>query len=335
MSSDTSTGSDLPAMNATDDAAFKAMEAEAAQQRTAAPPPPPPAQQQQKVEPPPPPPPAQQQQVEDDDPRGVLASDGKKYLPVAVHVQERKAWQGQKADLEAVNQQLRQQYETAMAALARVVPPAQQQQQQKPEPPPTNPHDKEMHPLDHMRWENEQLQARLAKLEGHTQQNQQMTEQQQALHRQQQAYANAHATYAKNNPTFGPAYSFVMDKMVEVHKAMGHSEQVAIQMANAVEWQTVTDAVNRKQNPFVVLEQLAKTFGYVPGQQQQQTLTPEQQLKKSQEAAAAAITLSGQPGGGAAVASLQSLVAMPKEAFAAAFAGPDGDAKFEKLAMGG
>jgi len=92
--------------------------------------------------------------------------------------------------------------------------------------------------------------------------------------------------------------------------------------------------VKRNENPFVVLENLAKTFGYVPGQQQQTTLTPAQQLAKSQEAAQAAITLSGQPGGQPAAASLQALVSMPKEQFAAAFAGDIDDAKWQKLAGG-
>ena len=335
MSDSSALGNDMPSMSAADEAAFAAMEAaERGAAATPPPPPPPPAQQQAAATPPPPPPPPAQQQVEDDDPRGVLANDGKKYLPVSVHVQERKTWQGQKADLEAVNAQLAAQLNASLAALSRVPGAQPQQQPQQPEKPATNPHDKEMHPLDHMRWENEQLQARLAKIEGRTQEQETMTAAQRQLANQQQAYANAHATFTKNNPAFGQAYSFLMDKMVQVHMAMKHPENVAIQMANAVEWQTVTDAVKRNENPFVVLENLAKTFGYVPGQQQHTTLTPAEQLAKSQEAAQAAITLSGQPGGQPAAASLQALVSMPKEQFAAAFAGDIDDAKWQKLAGG-
>lgn len=367
MSEDTM-GNDLPTLSKEDEAAFAAEEAAAAEARTAAkgggnqrlvqepdhdgdepaPAPKPAAPAAAPATPTPAtgpaaapaaaPVPAQVPAAGDDDVEGaVSATDGGRYVPVATHISQRKALQGQLKDMEASFAELKKQNELLMkiaeGKVAPVAAPAAAAPVPVPEPP-KNPYDEATYPLEHERWERQQLAALVAEM-----QKQGKTASEQAAHRQavteaQESYIAAHKVFVNANPAFAPAYKWVTDAWKRVAMAQGMTETQAVQAANAMEWQTVQNAVERKMHPSQVIWDIAKAAGYVeaptpapaaapagggapaaaaPAPAQ----TPEQKIQLAQAGAAAAISLSDAAGGSAPTPlTLATVAKMSKEEFA-------------------
>lgn len=285
--------------------------------------------------------------AEEEVPGARTDENGQKWVPVSALVQTRQELKGQLRDTKAMLDNTQRTLEAAMkaggqpaAAAAAAAAPTDEK----------NPHDKNLNPLEHTQWELEKANRRLAAIEDTQTKTQQTSVAQQNLQKAQSTYIEAHNDFVTKNPTYKPAYDFVTEKLVSVHEALGHPRKTAIEMAAQMEWNTVVDAVTRNLNPMQVLWNMALKLGFNPtaagavaaGSAAPAPATPPagqspaDRIKFASEAAQAALTLSGIPGGqpAGAVASLQALATMDKDTFAAAFAGPDGDAKWTKAMMG-
>lgn len=278
----------------------------------------------------------------------VLAQDGKKYLPVAAHVQMRKSLQGQLKDAQTIieegNKRLNQLFEMATkngapgaqpAAAAAPVAAA----------PETNPFDKTTHPLENLEWENQRLAKRVGELADWRTATTEQTQQQAALASARGAYVSLHKGFEAQNPAYGSAYRHAMDTWTNVHKAMGMNHQEAVAKANEAEWAVVQEATKRNQHPSQVIMEIAKAAGWNPatagaaapagGPAAPVAPTPAAQIKLAQEGAAAAVSLSDASGGSAPQPmTLSTLASMSKEDFHAATSGQKGEELFRKMAMG-
>lgn len=313
---------DLPAMSPAQQAAWDEM--------AGAKPAPAPAP---AVAPPPAPAPAPAPAPSEDPADAVLANDGKKYVPVATLVSERQTLKGQMNDLRATNEALQR---TLDAALAGRQPPAAPA---APAAPAVNPHDPNLNPIDHMKWENDSLKKEVEAIKADKVKAGELTQQQKAMQDAQQAYSEGHGAFTAKNPEYQKAYDWLVSKMIAMHKeGMGYPENVSVNMAHQLEWNTVVDALNKKQNPFMRLWNMSKSLGYVPAAPapgaQPGARSVADQIKAASEAGDAAISLSGIPGGSPPIASLQSLVTMSKEELSAKFANDPDGRLWQKLAGG-
>lgn len=320
--------SEIKSMSAADEAAWNAQLQSPPPPPAAPPPPPPPA-------PASPPPPAAPAPKPDDDVEGSLqAQDGKKYVPVATFVEQRKALKGQVDDLKAMldqaNAQIGVLLRTSTAQAPASPPPP-------PPPPATNPHDKDLEPLEHARWELGKANERLAALEGRTAQQDQLTQQQQVLAQQHQAYIKAHDAFVSKNPEYAQAYEFAVQQLVDYHiNVLGQDQATAVASAANAEWQIVTQAVAENKNPFERLWQMAKWRGFTPKPPQAPAgETEAQKTARLAAAGSAAISLSAVPGSTANIGpTAEALAGLSKEKFAAALADDTDGEKWRKLAGG-
>jgi len=367
MAIDDTVGSDLPTMNTEQQAAFAAEEAAAAQAREAAkgggferlhqepdhdgsgdpsaePAPAPaapaaPAAQPAAAQPAAP--------SSDDEVEGaVAATDGSKYVPVSAHVQQRKNFQGQVTDLKTALDKANATNEALLKALQSGGRPAPAAPAAEPPPaPPTNPHNPETHPLEHERWERQQLQKRLDAVEESGRKSSEQIQHERAYAGARSAYVASHQSFVKQNPQYSDAYNFTMDTLVKANMAIGMSHPEAVQAAEVTEWNIVQRAVQANKMPSQMLWDLAKASGWkepapaVPapsatGQPGAEPTTPaapspEKQIQIAKQGAAAAISLSDAAGGAAPQQlTLATAAKMSKEEFASL-----SDDQFRKLVM--
>lgn len=319
--------SELKSLSAADQAAWDAQLQSPPPPPPAAPPPPPPAA---------PPAPAPETNAADDVDGSLQAQDGKKYVPVATFVEQRKALKGQVDDLKAMLDQANAQIGVLLKASAQTPasPPP------PPPPPATNPHDKELEPLEHARWELNKANERLAALEGKSAQQDQLTLQQQTLQKQHQAYVKAHDAFVAKNPEYAEAYEFAVQQLVDYNiNVLGKDQTTAVAMASAAEWQIVTQAVSENKNPMERLWQMAKWRGFTPKAKTAAAAPPgeteAQKAARLAAAGAAAISLSSVPGSTANIGpTAEALAGMSKEKFAAALADDADGEKWRKIAGG-
>lgn len=332
----------LPSLSATEQDAWKQMEAAAAAERAAlaaggALAPKPDATTQPKTE-------ATTQQPkpaptgDDVVPGARKANDGKDYVPLASMLEER----GRAKDANAVAEQLRTENATLLKALERA---GVRQEEQKPAPvvveAPKNPHDENLNPLDHAKWEAKQASERAASLEKRMNDEQAQRENAASMQRAHVAYQDAHKEFATKNDGYQKAYEFITGRMIAMNVAQGMSQRDATVQANHDEWGLVMKALQASKNPFQVIWGIAKSQGWTPelaAAQAGKDGKTAADLKVDQLRAAGdvALTLSDQPGGAPSVHSLESLVSMPKESFAELFNAtndPTGE-KWRKIAGG-
>lgn len=283
---------------------------------------------------------------DDEVPDAVVDKDGNRYVPVATLVSTRKGLQGQLRDLEASQAELKKQNDLLMRIAEGKVVPAAPAPAPVPEPAPeVNPFDKTTHPLEHLEWNNQQLEKRIAAREAADKEFRTQTERQGAFAAAQRAYQQSHHAFVAANPQYADAYGFVMKTMVAANKAIGMSDAEAVQAAENAEWNVVQRAVASNQAPSAMLWQLAKASGWQPPAAQPAAApgaptpapapTPAKQIELAQAGAAAAISLSDAAGGSAPQPlTLATVATMDKDEFNAKFSGAAGEELFRKMAMG-
>lgn len=338
MSDGTTNGSPLPTLSAADEAAFQQMQQQELadvkagthpmQQLT-------PPNAQPPAAPAPAAAPSAPAATPQIDPEARVADDGKHYVPVETLITTRQTLKGQLADTKAVLDATQQQLQSAMALLAKQG--GAQAQQPAAAEPAKNPYDKNLNPIEHMQFELEQANARLEAVTSQLSARNQQEVAAQQLQQQQQVYVQHHNKFAQVNPGYQDAYKFLVDRLVGVHKAQGYDDTAAQQLALQVEWSTVTQAVNRNQDPCAVLWNMAKELGFqpqtpaAPGAQPGQS--PLKAIKLAQDAASAATSLSGVPGSPGTSVDMAALATMDKKEFDAFFANDPSGKKWEKMML--
>lgn len=295
-------GSDLPALSAEEEAAFKAEETAAVAARTAAKggghqriqpeegdaepapqpaPAPAPAPAAPAAQPAPaapaapaaaapaaPAPAAATPATGDDDvPDAVLDTSGNRYVPVATHVAQRRTMQGKVADLEAALKKANETNEVLMGIAQGRVPAQPAAAPAAPAAPPApevNPHNEATHPFEHERWERQQLEKRLAAREAADKQAKEAGEANAAMITAKRAYISAHKQFAamEVHKDYGHAYGWLTEGWKRVAMAQGLTEEQALEAAEQMEWNAVQNAIARKVHPSQALWDIAKAAGW-------------------------------------------------------------------------
>lgn len=282
----------------------------------------------------------------------VTDKTGAKYVPVAAHIGQRKALQGQVKDLEAALKKAQETNDVLMNVARGNGQPQAPAAAPAPTPAPEperNPFDEATHPLEHERWERQRLEKVVQNLVDGDKKSREASEYQAALHQAKTAYVDSHRAFVAANPEYSGAYKFLTEGWARV--AMAQNPRLtaaqANEAANAMEWQTVQQAVENKLNPNEVMWNIAKAAGFVAAPPPAPTPaagaastpapgpSPAKQIELAQQGGAAAISLSDASGGSAPQPlTLASVASMSKEDFHARFSGEAGEREFMRLALG-
>lgn len=286
---------------------------------------------------------------EDDEPTAVTDTKGRRFVPLETLTGTRQKLSGTVKDLQAALKDAQDREKQLLAALGRPAPaaPAPATPAAPAPEPPKNPYNEETHPLEHAKWETQQIKKSLDDIVKARDTEVSTAAERQKLANAQAAYVDIHKGFAgaPENKGYAHAYEWITNGWKAQFLAAGYSEREALQLANNTEWQFVQRAVANNVHPSSVIWNMAKSAGWKPEMADPApnptpapapaAPTAAEKIELAATGADAAISLSDASGGAAPAApTLASIAAMGKEEFYEKFvAGDAGQAAFRKMMM--